>query len=83
MTHSRHAALDFHRVIGEMLESDLSPGDSVRFEVVSNSMQPIMKRGDGIIVEIAALPEISRGDIVLIQRESDYLTHRLIRKADQ
>ena len=81
MTPSLSNASSIHRVIAEMLEADLPPGEAIQFKVVSNSMGPLILRGDGVMVEKVAWPEIKRGEIILIQRQDDYLTHRLILKS--
>jgi len=67
-----------HDVIADILETDLSYGDVVQLNVVSNSMQPLMSIGDQVIAEITPSDEIEQGDIVVIRRNHDYLTHRII-----
>ena len=67
-----------HDVIAEILETDLSFGDVIQLNVVSKSMQPLMTIGDQVIAEITPLDEIQQGDVVVIKRNHDYLTHRVI-----
>ena len=74
---------NLHRVVTEIINADLSAGDALQLKVISQSMSPLMQRGDAVRVEIAPLEQISRGEVVLVQRENDYLTHRLIHKSAQ
>jgi signal peptidase I len=69
-----------HQVVAEILEADLSLGDVIQLKVVSNSMKPLMAVGDQIIAEITHPDRIKRGDVVVIRRNTDYLTHRAIHK---
>jgi len=74
-------ATNIHPVLAEMLDAELSIGNTIQFKVVSNSMKPLILRGDYVIAQKEKLSEIRRGDLVLIQRQSDFLTHRLILKS--
>jgi signal peptidase I len=69
-----------HQVIAEILEADLSPGDVIQLTVVSNSMKPLIAAGDQIIAEITYPDRIKRGDVIVIRRNTDFLTHRAIYK---
>ncbi len=60
--------------------SRLKNKDSFRFKVIGNCMQPLIQKGDWVLIE----PCFNRlkfqpGDIVLIDRGMDFVIHRLIR----
>ena len=67
-----------HQMVADLISSDLSIGDQIRFQVTSNSMQPLMKIGDTVLAEVIAGSEVKAGDIVVVRREDDFLTHRAI-----
>ncbi len=77
MDASRH-----HNLISDLIDSKLSIGDQIQFVVVSNSMAPLIKAGDSVIADITQPDSIRRGDIVVIRREVDFLTHRAIKSIE-
>jgi signal peptidase I len=68
-----------HQVVSEIVNSHLSTGKQIRFWVISNSMHPLLKIGDAAIAETVKLNALKLGDIIVIQRKDDFLTHRLVR----
>lgn len=73
MTNSSH-----HQTISELIGTKLTIGDQLSFTVNSTSMQPIMKIGDKVVAEVIPETRITRGDIIVIKTEEDFLTHRAI-----
>jgi signal peptidase I len=73
-------ASSHHQIITDVIDSDLTIGDHIRFLVTSNSMQPILSIGDTIIVEIINGKQAHIGDILLFKRSNDFLAHRVISK---
>jgi len=71
-----------HDLIKDLIDIELSIGDQIQFRVVSNSMAPIIEVGDSVLVNISEFDAIKRGDIIVIQREDDFLTHRAIKLKD-
>ena len=67
-----------HDLIKDMIDSELSIGDQIQFRVVSNSMAPIIEIGNSVVVNVAEVDTIKCGDIIVIKREDDFLTHRAI-----
>ena len=67
-----------HHLISSLIETELSVGDKIQFNVTSNSMQPIVQIGDLIIAEVVKAGIIQAGDIIVIRRMDDFLTHRVI-----
>ena len=71
-----------HQAITGLVEDHLTNGETIRFRVTSNSMAPLIQRGDTIFVENVPPVAYRIGDVLVIRRERDYLTHRLIHKAE-
>ena len=67
-----------HQLITSLIESELNVGDNIQFNVTSNSMRPILQIGDVIIAEVVNTGVIKPGDIIVIRRADDFLTHRVI-----
>lgn len=61
-----------------LADSESWAGGVLRVKVISNSMAPLMQTGDFLQVEAVLPGQLALGEVVLIQREADYLTHRLI-----
>ena len=67
-----------HQLISSLIETELNVGDTIQFNVSSNSMQPILQIGDLIVAEVVNAVVIKPGDIIVIRRMDDFLTHRVI-----
>ena len=67
-----------HQLISRLIDTELNAGDQIQFNVTSNSMQPIMQIGDIIVAEVVNVGLIKLGDIIVIRRMDDFLTHRVI-----
>ena len=61
-----------------MISSDLKVGDQISFKVTSNSMRPIIDIGDTVIARIIPLKQIQRGNILVINTDNEFFTHRAI-----
>ena len=72
------SALANHQTIAELIQSDLKAGEQIRFVVTSNSMQPVMRTGEFAIAEAVATDALQIGDILVVRRKDDFLTHRAI-----
>lgn len=57
----------------------LAAGANVRLRVTSGSMRPRLQIGDIIQVQSVAQEQIKPGEILVIRRPADLVTHRLIR----
>ncbi len=49
-----------------------------RLQVISDSMWPLLRRGDAVIAEPIEPTALRRGDIAVIRRGAELITHRLI-----
>jgi signal peptidase I len=70
-----------HRTVAELLQSDLKTGERIRFAVTSNSMQPVLGIAEYVIAEAIPAEHIQCGDILVVQRKDDFLTHRAISRS--
>lgn len=73
---STHAAL---QISADLVES----GQSLRLRVNGNSMEPLLYSEDWVIVVQASLETLNCGDLIVLRRESDLVTHRLVKKDAQ
>lgn len=56
-----------------------SPGDRrFKLRVIGPSMAPLLRPGDRVIAEHVRPAELNRGDLVVVRRSEDLVTHRLI-----
>jgi len=62
----------------ELLIDALSNSRHVKFEVVSNSMAPILNPGDQVIVESKTDESFLSGDIVVFNQSTELIVHRLL-----
>jgi len=70
------------KVVREVLHQDQAAGP-LRLPVVSDSMRPLLRVGDWVLVE-AVLPAALRlGDILVVQRGAELITHRLVARDGQ
>jgi signal peptidase I len=67
-----------HQTVTSLVESHLEAGQEVRFWVTSNSMHPCLQIGDALTVERIKPDKIKIGDLLVVQRPEDTLTHRVI-----
>ncbi len=65
-------------VITEILREQLAICQTIKSQVITNSMSPVIHAGDNIIVEAAKASELIPGDIILIDCETKYYTHRFV-----
>lgn len=71
-----------HNLILDLIDSNLTLGDQIHFKVVSNSMAPLIRSEDSLVANIQKPDSIKPGDIVVIRREKDFLTHRALKLID-
>jgi len=72
-----------HQLISNLIESELTIGERIQFNVTSNSMQPVLQIGDSIVAEVIPCEDVKPGDIIVIKRSEDFLTHRVISKTER
>ena len=65
-----------------ILQEALVSGASVHLSVISQSMSPLLKTGDIVIVEHVAQNEYNPGDIIVFESNRSMITHRLLAKQE-
>jgi signal peptidase I len=65
------------KVVRDVLHHDQTAGP-LRLPVVSDSMRPLLRAGDWIVVESAAPAALRLGDIIVVQRGVELITHRVV-----
>jgi hypothetical protein len=58
----------------------LQPGQAVRLRVISGSMQPLLRPGDLVAVVGVQASQAQPGDILVVRRGREWITHRLIER---
>lgn len=87
MMMSRHTSIDIaytpdKLLVADLVRDQLEAGQKARLTITSNSMAPMLRCGDEIDV-IAANPNtLAAGDIVTLETESGFLTHRLLENGE-
>jgi len=62
----------------EQSEQGLKSGLLLRLRVSGESMAPFLRSGDFVVVRAMDASRLRRGDLVVVQREGQWVTHRLI-----
>ncbi len=65
-------------IVIQALRKRLRDGHMVRMTVVSRSMLPLIRSGDGVWVAYGTLDHMTRGEVVTFQHGSNLYTHRLV-----
>lgn len=76
--HSSSRVEDYRHIAEELLYIHIENNQTIRLRVVSESMAPTLSMGDYIQVVGADFTKLHRGDLVVIRREQDILTHRIL-----
>lgn len=72
----------YRQIALDLARAGLREGERVRLNVVSNSMAPFLRPGDAVWAEPAVPASLRRGDVVVVRREGDLVTHRLVAVGD-
>jgi hypothetical protein len=65
----------------DLAQGALPPGGTLRLTVVSDSMTPLLLPGDGVLVAQAAEAELRLGDLIVVRRAGELVTHRVVGRA--
>jgi len=68
--------IHFNAVI--LLRSSLDAGNTARLRVDGESMRPTLQKGDVVIVYSCPMEQLSIGDVLVMQRDNELVTHRLV-----
>ena len=61
-----------------VVRETLQRGQPLKLRVISGSMQPCLRAGDSVIAQSVEVDSLRRGDVVVVLRNDELITHRLI-----
>lgn len=70
---------DYSQITPELVRAGLAAGNRVRLSVTGDSMAPFLRRGDAVWAEPASVAGLRRGDLVVVQRQRELVTHRVVK----
>jgi len=73
---------DYRQIAIKITKAEGQVGDQIRLRVISNSMAPLLKVGDKVIVAPNSPAELRRGDVIVVWRNDEFITHRLVTMQD-
>ena len=68
--------------VSEMIKEQLANNNNAVFRVISNSMEPLIRIGDRVVIEHTEIADLIPGDIILYFNGHRYCTHRLVKIFD-
>lgn len=63
-------------LLADLLRQSLQQGQTPRLEVTSNSMAPLLRQGDLVLLEAVTPEQLTRGDVITLFSASQIMTHR-------
>ena len=69
---------DYLRLALEIAGGELTPGGHLRLRVVGDSMAPLLRPGDAVIVRPTCAENLQRGDVVAVRRGGQVISHRVV-----
>ena len=69
---------DYRQIAGKIAKEESQVGDKIRLRVISDSMAPLLKVGDTVIVFPNSPAVLRRGDVIVVWRNEEFITHRLV-----
>jgi signal peptidase I len=71
-------AIAIRRIAEQLSCARENPARPLRLKVTGESMAPWLRRGDFALAQPVEMSRLRRGDLVVVQREDGFLTHRLV-----
>ncbi len=68
----------FHLELTEFVKNHLLKSNSISFLSQGQSMSPILREGDEILVERIPFERIRFGDVIIYQKNEAFITHRFL-----
>ena len=68
----------YQQLAQDLTKKSLPTEGRTRVRVISDSMAPLILSGDAVVIEKVLLNELKRGDIIMIFRNGEFITHRFI-----
>ena len=66
---------DYRQIAGKIAKEESQVGDKIRLRVISDSMAPLLKVGDTVIVFPNSPAALRRGDVIVVWRNEEFITH--------
>lgn len=77
-SHTEEVRRPYARIARDLAWEASGIGRKIRLEVISHSMYPMLKPGDVVVVEKAQHKSLRIGDLVVIRKRGEFITHRLV-----
>lgn len=68
--------INYPPLLADLLRQSLQQGQAPQLEVTSNSMAPLLRRGDKVILEAVTPEQLTRGDVITLVSPKVIMTHR-------
>ena len=68
----------YQQIASTLARSAKTDIDQIKLQVISGSMAPLLEVGDTVIVILASIALLQRGDIIVVVRNDEFVTHRLV-----
>lgn len=68
----------YSKVAQDLTWESSETDQKIRLEVISHSMSPTLKPGDKVVVEKTVPESLRTGDLVVIRKRGEFITHRLV-----
>jgi signal peptidase I len=62
-----------------LVDESITEGEIIRLNVTSNSMYPLIRKGDFVIVQATPANNLSMGTIIVFRRDGELITHRFLK----
>jgi signal peptidase I len=72
---------DYRQLALELSQGELAIDGLLRLRVNGDSMAPFLQPGDSVLVAAVAPALIERGDLILLRRAGEVVTHRVVAKS--
>lgn len=81
MTKQQAYAIDT-ALLADLLRDGLEDGEQPRLTIISDSMTPLLKVGDQVILAAASAENLTAGEIIVVAESHNMLTHRFWQTLD-
>jgi signal peptidase I len=70
----------YQQIASKLARSAKTNVDQIKLQVISGSMAPLLEAGDTVIVIPASTAMLQRGDIIVVFKNEEFITHRLVER---
>lgn len=68
----------YHKIARDLAWETSGVDRLIRLEVISRSMYPMLRPGDKVVVQEIQPEALRTGDLVVIRKQDEFITHRLV-----